>query len=341
MESKRAAITGVKQASVISVELPDPKPGWALVKVMSVPMCTEYKGWKSGRESTGTGHEAAGEVVAVGECCKVKVGDRVVVHPQTPCGECALCFAGDYIHCENSINYKELYDTEYSSATYSNYMLKQDRQLAPIPDGMSYDMAGMALCGLGPSYNAFTDMGVNTFSTVLITGLGPVGMGAIVVAKHMGAKVIVVEDYDWRREFALNVLGADLAFSHEEEDLVKKIKDATGGIGPDYTLDCAGGPAAHRTCIDAVRRMGKCAFVGQSDEDTPVCVSRDLIQKGIHLIGSWHYNMLLYPNMMKMIAESPLVEKLITHTYSLDDIQQAFLTAAEPDRVKIVLHPWE
>ena len=79
--------------------MPEPKEDWVLVKVHAVPLCTEYKGWLSGNEYLG--HEAAGEVVEVAQPGKVKVGDRVVVMPGAPCGKCALCISGEYIHCEH------------------------------------------------------------------------------------------------------------------------------------------------------------------------------------------------------------------------------------------------
>ena len=92
---KRAAITGKKQAGLVDAPIPEPKEDWVLVKVHAVPLCTEYKGWLNG---TGYGgHEASGEVVAVAQPGKVKVGDRVVVMPGAPCGVCAYCISGEYI----------------------------------------------------------------------------------------------------------------------------------------------------------------------------------------------------------------------------------------------------
>ncbi|MBN2048109.1 MAG: alcohol dehydrogenase catalytic domain-containing protein, partial [Anaerolineaceae bacterium] len=130
---KRAVISGVRQAVLEDAAAPEPKDDWVLVKVHAVPLCTEYKGWISGDEYHG--HEAAGEVVAIAQPGKVKVGDRVVVMPGSPCGVCALCVSGDYIHCEHFINTREFTGLEYGSDTHVQYLVKQDWLLVPIPDG--------------------------------------------------------------------------------------------------------------------------------------------------------------------------------------------------------------
>ena len=87
-----------------TVDRPDPQPveDFVLVKIRSVPMCTEYKSFKREREqdAVGFGHEAAGEVVEVAQSGRVKVGDRVVVQPGRSCGTCWLCLDGEHIHCQ-------------------------------------------------------------------------------------------------------------------------------------------------------------------------------------------------------------------------------------------------
>ncbi len=106
---KKAVISGIRQAGLVDV--PDPKPveDWAFVKVTVVPMCTEYKNFTHGIPSNYLGHEAVGEVVELAQPGKVKVGDRVVVMPQYPCGTCDLCIAGDYIYCEQLVDFDHFY----------------------------------------------------------------------------------------------------------------------------------------------------------------------------------------------------------------------------------------
>ena len=88
---KVAAITGVREGGL--AEVPDPviRGNFVKVRVTVAPMCTEYKAYEKGQTSRCLGHEAAGEVVEIAQPGRVKVGDRVVVMPQSPCGACALC----------------------------------------------------------------------------------------------------------------------------------------------------------------------------------------------------------------------------------------------------------
>jgi L-iditol 2-dehydrogenase len=329
---KIAAITGVRQAELVEREKPALKEGWALVKVHAAPMCAEYKGFVHGHTSDCLGHEAAGEVVEVAPGSKVKVGDRVVVMPQYPCGECELCLAGNFIYCEHNMDHYE--------PTMTQYISKPSWMLARIPDGITYEQASLACCGLGPSHGAFSAMGVDAFTTVLITGLGPVGLGAIVNAKFRGAKIIAVEMNPYRVELA-NKMGVGCIVDPRDPDAVQQIKALTGGKGPDCGLDCSGVVSAHRLQIDAVKRKGKVAFVGECFTETPIKVSDDLLRKGIHLIGSWHYNMNEFPQLMKVIEQSPLTGLLISHTFPMSRIQEAFEVSASQQSGKIILKPWE
>lgn len=329
---KTAAITGVRQAELVDRPQPSLREGWALVKVHAAPMCAEYKAFESGQASDCLGHEAAGEVIEAAPGSLVQAGDRVVVMPQYPCGACELCRAGDFIHCEHNLNHHE--------PTMTQLLTKPSWLLQPIPDGVSYEKASLACCGLGPSHGAFAAMGVDAFSTVLITGLGPVGLGAIVNAKFRGAKVIAVEMNEYRIDIARK-MGADAIVDPRDPDALSRIKELTGGKGPDCGLECSGVVAAHRLQIDAVKRKGKVAFVGECFGETPIRVSDDLLRKGIQLIGSWHYNLREFPNLMTVIERSPILDLLVTHTYPMSRIQEALERSASQQCGKIILKPWE
>jgi len=317
------------------VDKPDPKPkeDFVLVKVHVVPMCTEYKGFKNDSPGDRFGHEAAGEVVEIAQPGQVKVGDRVVVQPQYPCGRCWLCLIGEYIHCQNVRSPGE------GTATYAQYLLKNDWLCSPIPDGVSYEHAGMAVCGLGPTFGAFQQMDVDALDTVLITGLGPVGLGGVIVARYMGARVIGVESHPYRANLAKE-LGAEEVLDPNDEKILDKLKELTNGIGIDKAVDCAGAPQAHRLMVDAARRKGQVSFVGQGG-DFPLGVSRDMTTKGLVLRGNWHYNLGGYPKLMKIIQESgEQLDKLITHTFPTSEVQKAWELQSTGNCGKVILYPW-
>ncbi len=337
---KKAAIVGAREATLVEAPIPRPKEDWALVKVHTVPMCTEYKAWLAGAKTEYLGHEAIGEVVEVAQPCKVKPGDRVVVHPCYPCRNCPLCVRGDFLHCRNWFDFAAFTGSPEGSATYAQYLLKPSWLLTPIPDDVSYDDAGLALCALGPSFAGLDAMGVDAFDTVLITGAGPVGLGGIVNARFRGARVIVAEGVQYRQELARK-LGADLVVDPADEGCLAAIRDATGGMGVSKALDCAGVPAAHRLCLDAAGPKGHVAFVGECEAETILRVSSDLIRRGLTLHATWHYNLNDYPRIMKVIRDAPAIRDLATHVLPMSRVQEAFEISASHQCGKVLLHAWE
>lgn len=331
------AITGPRQCAL--VEKPNPKPAHdiVVVRIHAVPMCTEYKIYRDGCKTDCLGHEAAGEVVEVAQACRVKVGDRVVVMPQYACGKCALCLAGDYIHCLNGIDPLRTCACAAGTATYAEYCLKQDWLLLPIPDGISYDHASMACCGLGPTFGAMQRMNVTAFDTVLITGLGPVGLGGVINAVSRGARVIGVEADSYRAALARK-LGA-AAVVRPGEAAFPQIMKLTGGRGVDKAVDCSGMPEAWQLMLNALKRRGHAAFVGEGGELT-LGVSNHMIRKGITLHGVWHWNLADAPRMMQMIAASaPALDLLITHRMPFEQVGEAWELQLTGQCGKIILHP--
>ena len=335
---KAVAITGPGQAGLAEAPDPEPKGEFVVVKVHAAPMCTEYKRFTKGDPGAGLGHEAVGEVAAIEAPGAVKAGDRVVVQPQTMCGECELCKAGDYIYCRADVDVRRI--TGFDMPTMAQYTIRQATLLTPIPEGMSYDHAGMALCGLGPTFGAAKAMNVGPDDTVLITGMGPVGLGGVINATHRGAGVIAVESNAYRADLARR-LGAAEVLDPAGENVLEAIKDLTGGSGPGKCIDCSGAAGAQRLLIDAARAKGHVCFVGEAGELT-IRVSNDMIRKGLRLEGVWHYNLNDAPAVMEIIrAEAEKIDMLLTHTFSIERVQEAFELQAAGECGKVVLHPWE
>ncbi|RME65500.1 MAG: alcohol dehydrogenase [Caldilineae bacterium] len=339
---QRAIVVGKRQAALAESPTPRAKENWVVVKVHAAPMCTEYKAFAAGVNHDQFGHEAAGEVVEVAQPGRVQVGDRVVVMPGNACGRCVHCLAGEYIHCQDQIDFAAVHGSRNGSATMAQYLLKQDWLLVPIPPDMSYEHAGMACCGLGPTFGAFQRMQLDRYDTVLITGLGPVGLGGVVNAKYRGARVIGVDVNPWRAQRAL-ALGADVVIDPTAENALQQILAQTrDGRGVDKAVDCSGAAQAHRLCIDATRRRGQVAFVGESTADTVLHASPDMIRKGLTLFGQWHYNLADAPRMMAMIADlGPQLDTLISHAFPMARIQEAWETQLSGQCAKVILKPWE
>jgi L-iditol 2-dehydrogenase len=337
---KKAVILGERHAGLIDVPEPQPKEDWVLVKVHASALCTEYKSYLVGRELILGGHEGVGEVVAVTRPGFVMVGDRVVIWPQYPCGKCDLCMSGDYVFCENNYDFEEFIGTKNGIGTFAQYVLKPDWLLPSIPDGVSFEHATMAIDGIGASFGAFQAINIGASDTVLITGLGPVGLGGVVNARFRGARVIGVEPVPWRRDRALQ-MGAEVVFDPGEPDLIGKIRKLTEGKGVTCALDCSGKVQSQRLCIDATRLRGRVAYVGESNDELAIRVSPDMIRKGLTVIGSWLYNRADYPKVMQVIQLSPLIDLLISHVMPMTQIQEAFELLASGQSAKVVVNPWK
>ena len=337
---KQAVITGKRQIDIVDIPIPQPREDWVLVKVHASALCTEYKAYVEGYDMPVMGHEGAGEVVETAQPGPVAVGDRVVILPQYACGCCDLCATGDYIYCENNRDLKKYVDGPGGNGTFAQYTLRPAWLLPGIPEGVSYAQATMAIDGIGASFGAFQAINVHALDTILITGLGPVGLGAVVNARYRNARVIGVEPAPWRRNRAME-MGAEAVFDPDDEDLLEKIRGLTDGKGVDCAVDCTGKVPAERLCIDATRRRGRVAFVGECIDELPVCVSPDLIRKGLTVAGSWLYNRADYPGVMQVIRESPMIDLLISHEMPMSRIREGFELLANGQAAKVVVDPWK
>ncbi|MCW5943740.1 MAG: zinc-binding dehydrogenase [Fimbriimonadaceae bacterium] len=332
------AIEGARKAAIVERPDPHPRGEFVVVRVEVAPMCTEYKGWMKGWVSDCLGHEAAGTVEAVEGDRRVKEGQRVLVMPQFPCGACELCRIGEFVYCERSLNPLAETGNAVGIATYAQRLIKQDWMLIPIPDDISTEHASLANCALGPAFGALKRMRVSGLDTVLITGLGPVGLGATILARRFGARVIGTDPSAYRRNLA-EELGAHSVLDPTDPDALAQIRAMANGRGVDAVVECAGAPSAQRFALDAVRRLGRVAWVGEAQELT-VHVSNDFIRKGLEVVGSWYYNLADTGVLMDWIrALRPELDRLITHRFPMAEVERAFALQEAAACGKILLAP--
>ena len=335
---KVVAKFGPESAGLIDKPAPVAKGEFVVVKIHSVPMCTEYKGFKSENKGESFGHEAAGEVVEIAQEGTVSVGDRVVVMPHYPCGKCHFCLAGEYAHCHPEQNVPQVTGQTGVTATFAQYILKQDWLLVPIPEEMSYHHAGMACCGLGSTFNAMRLMNVTALDTILITGMGPIGLGGVINAVYRGARVIAVESHPYRAGLAKK-LGAAEVVNPKDKDVVDQIWDLTDGRGTDKGVECSAASAAVRLLIDITRPKGQIALIGGIGE---VAIQGSaIINKGLTLHGTRHYNLADTPAMMQMITQTKeQLDTFITHTFPMSQIQEAWALQCSQNCGKVILDAW-
>ncbi len=329
-----------QEIEYVERSVPRARDEWVLVKILSAPMCNEYHQYARGTPIPQIGHEAAGIVEDPARSGTYQAGDRVVVMPQLPCGQCELCRQGEYIHCPCQQDVRQILGPDTATATFAQYMLKPARQLVPVPAGYDLDHAAMVCCGLGPSFGAAERMQIDHSHTVLVSGLGPVGLGAVINCTFRNAAVIGSDPNPYRRELAL-ALGANHVLDPTVDGALEQIMDWTEGRGVDRAMECAGMVTAQEFCVQAAKIKGHITIVGATAEKASIPLGHDILFKGLTIQGSWHYNQGTTAKLMNQIGQvGAQLEQMITHRFPLRNVRDAWETQCEGRCGKVILQPW-
>lgn len=341
---KTVRINGARSVSVVDKPMPQIRGNYVLIKIFVAPMCNEYLAYTQGiylerNRPDSLGHELAGEVIAAPRGASVQPGDRVVALCGFPCGRCEPCRRGYYAHCTQEEDPREVCGSPSGECGFAEYAIKADWMLEVIPEDLSYEHASMVCCGLGPTFGAMERLDVGPGSTVLITGLGAVGLGGVVNAKARGAYVVGVGRSPYRAALARR-LGCDALIDPGQEDPVAATREETNGRGVDFALECSGQEPYQRLAVDALARLGAAAFLAEPGDIT-VNIANDLVLRGTKLMGSLDINRNDARRLLEAIRPiRDQLDILITHRLPLERIAEAFQAQAVYESGKIVLIPW-
>ena len=226
MLMKGAILPGNSTVEIKDFEIPKPGYGQVLIKTKATTICGSdirciY------REHTGkgpegyipgmvAGHEPCGQIVEEGEGLKrFKKGDRVIVYHISGCGVCNDCRRGYYISCKSK--FRQAYGWQRNGGM-APYILADEKDLIELPDELTYKDGAQVACGFGTVYEAIEKIGVSGNDAVLVTGLGPVGLAALMLAKALGAnKLIGVEMNDYRIDLAKKLGLNDIFLLNDEK----------------------------------------------------------------------------------------------------------------------------
>ncbi|MGI8695806.1 MAG: zinc-dependent alcohol dehydrogenase family protein [Mycobacteriales bacterium] len=272
-------------------EVPDPRPGTGqvILAMRASTICgsdlraiyREHLGeGPEAYQDVVAGHEPCGEVLEVGPgCIRTGAGDRVVVYHISGCGLCEECRRGYRIGCLSPA--RRAYGWQRDGG-HADLLLADEADLLPLPDSLSFVDGACVACGFGTAYEALARAGVSGRDTVLVTGLGPVGLATGLLARAMGAPLVVGIDPSAERRTLAETLSAVHLAAVDEGPL----RDATGGQGAEVAVDCSGSGAGQATAVRGTRRWGRCVLVGEGGRLT-LDVSPDLIHRQVSLHGSW------------------------------------------------------
>jgi len=277
------------------------------------------------------GHEYVGEVVGMGQEVKgFSLGDRVSGEGHITCGHCRNCRAGRRHLCRNT----EGVGVNRSGA-FAEYLVIPAFNAFKIPNNISDDMASI----FDPFGNAVhTALSFDLVGEdVLITGAGPIGIMAAAVAKHVGARHVVITDINPYRLALAEKMGATRAVDVSKQNL-KEVMDELGMTeGFDVGLEMSGVPVALRDMLDKMNHGGKIAMLGIPPQDVAIdwnqVIFKGLVIKGIYgreMFETWY-------KMASLLQSGLDLTPIITHTYSVDDFQRGFDTMGSGQSGKVIL----
>ncbi len=279
------------------------------------------------------GHEFVGKVVEIGNevTDHFKIGDRVSGENHIACGHCRNCRAGRSHLCRSNISIGVTRD-----GCFAEYLAMPATNAYRIPDNIS-DNEAVILNPLGNSaHTALTYDLVG--EDALITGAGPVGIMAAAIARHVGARFIVITDVNEYRLKLAEKMGVTLAINPTKTSLSDVMKNLGMKEGFDVGMEMSGNANAFNDMIKYMNHAGKMALLGFLPDKTAIDWT-NVILKGLTIKGI--YGREMYDTWYKMITmlQSGLdIKPAITHEFPIDDYQQVFETMRSGESGKIIMN---
>lgn len=316
---------------------------------MKVEVCGicggDVRRWKAG-ESHGSsnvilGHEVTGIVEAVGsEVNSFNPGDKLAIAPDIHCGTCYFCQRAMYNLCDQLklIGISPEFPGGYAEKLALPGEVLRNGIVHSIPDSLS--LTDAALSEPCSSVLATHEkVGTSFGDMVVILGAGPMGCLLVTVAKARGASVIVSEPVADRRKM-IQPFGPDSVIDPFNQDLDAYIRDVTAGVGADIVI-CANPVAATQTqAVEIVRKAGKVVLFGGLPEPMTTVDGNKIHYGEVEFIGSFSYHPSFHKLALDVLERGIIpIEHMITHNFSLDEIDQAFEICARGVAVKAIIKP--
>jgi L-iditol 2-dehydrogenase len=274
-----AVLYGKEDVKVESVAIPKIGPHDILVRVKAALTCgTDVKVFRRGYHARMIvppalfGHELAGDVVAAGEdVSRFRRGDRVVASNSAPCGGCFFCHRDLENLCE---------DLLFNNGAYAEFIRIPARIVQKntyrIPAGVDYQDAALAE-PLACVLRGLEESNVRSGDTVVVIGLGPIGLMFVRMAKVMGARVIAMARRHVQLEDARRMGASHLICLPETEDPIAEVRNLTDGRGADVVIEAVGKPEVWNFAVKLLRKGGTVNFFGGCPNETHVDLDTNLL----------------------------------------------------------------
>jgi threonine 3-dehydrogenase len=337
----KALVKAKAEPGIWMQDIPEPTVGHndVLIKVHRSAICgtdMHIYNWDAWAQKTvpvpmAVGHEYSGEIVDMGiEVRGLSRGDRVSGEGHITCGHCRNCRAGRRHLCRNTqgvgVN---------RPGCFAEYLTLPASNVFKLPDAVDDEVASI----LDPLGNAtHTALAFNVVGEdVLITGAGPIGIMAVAIAKHCGARHVVITDVnDYRLDLARK-MGASRALNVTRESLDSAMLDLGMEEGFDVGFEMSGNPTALREMLRTMNNGGGISLLGIPPGDTAIdwnqVIFKGLVIKGIYgreMFETWY-------KMSSMLQSGLDVRPVITHRYAIRDYLQGFETMNSGKSGKVIL----
>jgi L-idonate 5-dehydrogenase len=322
-------------------ELPTPKahPGQIIVRVRCVGICgSDVHYFRHGRVGNfvpkrpfALGHEFAGEVSEIGEDVSgFSVGDRVVIDPSQPCGQCRYCRNGRYNLCENMRYFGSASCDPHLDGGFAELVAVPARNCHLMPDAMTWGEAAM-LEPLSVALHATQRAGNLAGQSVFVAGGGAIGQLIALAARAFGAGQVTLGDLaDFPRRFAIEQ-GADAALNPGNADSEQQAMELSRG-GFDVVFEAAGSTHALVHALKIVRRGGTIVQVGTLPPEVPIPANL-IMSKELTVSGSFRFAH-VFPMALEFAASRRInVGPLISQTFPFDETAQAMAMAVAKEGV--------
>ena len=325
--------------TMMDVPVPEIGPNDVLIRIHKSAICgTDMHIWNWDARAQKTipvpmhvGHEYVGVIEKVGTAVTgYKGGERVTGEGHIVCGHCRNCKAGKRHLCPNTVGVGV-----NRPGSFAEYLALPATNLFRLPDVISDDLAAI-FDPYGNAAHTALSFGM-VGEDVLITGAGPIGCMAAAIARHVGARNVVITDVNEYRLDLARKLGATRTVNVAKESLKSVMAELHMTEGFDIGLEMSGNGAAFKGMIDGMVNGGRVALLGIFSEDVAIdwgkVIFKGLFMKGIYgreMFETWY-------KMAAMIEGGLDISPVITHRFPIDDFRQGFEVMGSGQSGKVIL----
>jgi propanol-preferring alcohol dehydrogenase len=305
-----------------SVQMPVVASNDVIVDIRASGICHSDLNYRDGVAPVGKlpivlGHEIAGVISKTGEHVKGRVeGDRVCVHYIRSCGNCSFCKAGRENFCEEY----QMIGKDVDGG-FAEYIAVPASNVLKLPDTLPFEQACILGCAVSTTYHALKRGRIRAGDTVVIYGVGGLGMQAIQLAKVFNSKKVVAIDISDDKLKLAERVGADEIVNAAVEDPAERIETMTEGKLADLLLDFVGTAKAIEQEIRCVGKGGRLVLVGIGQDEIRVSPYKTIIGKEMEVIGVNDHLRSELVELIDMIESGRIdLSKSITHRVHLDGV---------------------